>query len=148
MKYFANTSILQRRRVLTNIIGVFDGDIDRRPKAKKEKENMLSKMNVPKENIFNLSKGEIECYLLDEEAWFKTWPVLEGKIAKDELGVRFQEIIDSDQQKEDMERLMEEFGLGRYDREVAVKLVKSIDSIPTDIEVVLNHTKLIINQDG
>lgn len=144
MKYYANASILQKRRVKPNIIAVFDGDIDKKPTAKREKEKMLTKMNIPEENIFSLSLGEIECYLLNIETWYKTWPNL--KIAKDELKQKFDEIIKSDKQKEQMEKLMKHLGLGDYTRKTAIKLVDNMSSIPPEIERILEHSKALIEQ--
>lgn len=146
MKYYANASILQKRRVKPNVIAVFDGDIDKRPTAKREKERMLVEMNVPEENIFNLLLGEIECYLLDTEAWYKTWPDLDTKIVKDELKQKFDEIIESDNQKERIKKLMEDLGLGEYTREIAIKIVDNMSSIPDEIKEILKHSKALIEQ--
>jgi hypothetical protein len=107
---------------------------------------MINEMQVPKANIFNLRLGEIECYLLDSAAWFKSWPEIHTKIKEDELKKRFDDIMQSDKQKENMAKLMEELGIGFYTKEKAVKIVENLAEVPDDIAQILKHVETRIEK--
>lgn len=143
MNYHANAGILQRRRVPPKIMAVFDGDISKCDKTKEQYERMINEMQVPKANIFNLRLGEIECYLLDSAAWFKSWPEIHTKIKEDELKRRFDDIMQSDKQKENMAKLMEELGIGFYTKEKAILIVEKMETIPNEIKQILERIQVL-----
>ncbi len=145
MQYHTNASILEKARVRPAVLAVFDGDTENR---KDEKERMLSRMHVPKENIFTLGEKEVECYLLDIDSWFKTWPDLEKILRRDDLNKKFDEIRRDDKPKEKMEKLMIDLGIRSYTREIAVMLVENIAEIPKDIEKILKRVKMLVGEKG
>lgn len=137
---YAGIELLKNRKVKPSIFVVWDGDLDRKVETKKAKKKMVERLtndfDIKDENILTLPKGEIECYLLDVEAWFKTWPKLEGQIEKEELKAEFNKILESTEQKEKLEKLMSKLELGHYTKEIAAELAKNIEGIPKDIEYI------------
>jgi len=102
IKSYAGINLLQRRRVKPSIFVVWDGDLDRKEETEKAKERMIETLkkdfNMTKDNFLPLPKGEIECYLLDIKAWFKTWHNLKNKVGKEKLKEKFKHIEESTDQ--------------------------------------------------
>ncbi len=137
IKYQVNAKVIKELQVKPKLFAILDGDIEKRPKEKKQLDNLKKELSLPEENIYTLQKGEIETYLLDAEAWFKTWPELIDRISKDKLEERFNKIIQSSNQKEDMKSFMSELDLGQFTEKVARTIAENIDKIPEDIKNIL-----------
>jgi predicted ATPase len=138
MDYHTNASVLEKRNVCPKIIAIFDGDTEQN---KHEKNRMLHRMRVPEENIITLMKKEIECYLLDADAWFAAFPQL--KISVEELGAYFKQINDSDKPRKHMDKIMVDLGIGSYTREKAVLIVEKMEIIPGEIEQILERIQVL-----
>lgn len=138
MDYHTNASVLEKRNVCPKIIAIFDGDTEQN---KHEKNRMLYRMRVPKENIFTLAEKEIESYLLDANAWFVAFPRL--KISVEELGGYFKQINDSDKPRKHMDKIMVDLGIGSYTCEKAVLIVEKMETIPDEIKQILERIQVL-----
>jgi len=140
MDYHANASVLEKRNVCPKIIAIFDGDTEQN---RHEKNRMLHRMHVRKENIITLTKKEIECYLLDADAWFKTFPQL--GISKDKLNSLFEQIENNDKPKEQMDKIMVDLGIGPYTKEKAVQIAEKMETTPNEIKQILERIRVVKN---
>lgn len=137
IKYQVNARVIKELQVKPKLFAILDGDIEKRQSEKEKLDNLKEELNLPEENIYTLERGEIESYLLDAEAWFKTWPKLSKKISRDKLKKRFNRIIKSSRQKEEMRSLMSELNLEQFTEELARLIAGNIDGIPEDIKNIL-----------
>ncbi len=144
IRYYANEMLLEKRNVKPGVMCIFDGDTQGKPRETKQFERMKNNINIPKDNIKVLTKGEIEVYLLDVDAWLKQWPAIRDKLTAEKLTARFKSIASSEQQKESMESLVAELGLGRYTKEVAVKIVEQMSEVPEEIKAILGQAARIV----
>lgn len=54
--------------------------------------------------------------------------------------------MQSDEQKENMAKLMEELGIGFYTKEKAVKIVENLTEVPDDIAQILKHAETLLGK--
>jgi predicted ATPase len=141
IKYQVNARVIKELQVKPKLFAILDGDIEKRPSEKEKLDNLKEELSLPEENIYTLERGEIESYLLDAEAWFKTWPELSEKINRDKLQKRFNRIIKASRQKEGMRSLMSELNLEQFTENVARDIVGNIDKIPEDIKKFLRKVE-------
>jgi len=139
IRNFATIDYIKELIVKPTIFVIWDGDLITKEETKEPMKKMIELLkkdcNIKEKNIITLPEGEIECYLLDVKAWFKTWPELKRKkITKEKLEEKFNIIRKSTRQKEEFRNLITELQLGKYTKEKIIELAENIDKIPKDIE--------------
>lgn len=139
IKYQANAKILKELQVKPKLFAILDGDIESRPEEKEQLDNLKEELEIPEDNIFTLKKGELEAYLLDIDAWYKTWPDLKGKIERDKLEEKFVEVLECEQQKERLSELIESLDLGEYNKETAKKVAQNIKNVHEEIKKIFSE---------
>jgi predicted ATPase len=143
IKYQANAKILKKLQVKPKLFAILDGDIESRPKEKEHLDNLKEELEIPEDNIFTLKKGELEAYLLNIDAWYTTWPDLKDKIERDKLKEKFEEILESEQQKEILSELIDSLDLGEYNKETAKKIAQNIKNVPEEIKEIFSKVRNI-----
>jgi predicted ATPase len=142
MEYFANAKVIQNRRVRVLPWVIFDGDTERAPKISKIKEQLISRLSLPADRILTLNVSELEGHLLDPSALLRAFPAI--RLLEEDLEERFAPSKGKRNQKKILDKLFQEYGLGRYVGAFGAKIASEMRSIPTEIEEFFRRIKTAI----
>jgi predicted ATPase len=133
MDYYANAKVVRRRRANVEVFVILDGDTAGDDRTRKIKERLVADLNLPEDHTLTLELSEAEGYLLNPAAILKVFPKKIPLIAE-RLEERLAPFRKRRNQKKCLDKLFQEYSIGRYSGDLGAKIAQADGTTPDKID--------------